>query len=176
MALPVCATCGRELPVPAWGLPMDENKRGDVLLKLLEQNRTEIRFWHERLFTTSFWVNAAILGIVGFALKETDLAPALRWLAAFGVVALFLFHGVVAWSARTNIGRNGDDLVTIQNALLLTMAGAYLANGVIYPAGPFPWRWRGWYLIGLNAALTLGAVGVLLYPWVSVAGCTFTSG
>ena len=51
-------------------LTMSADQEGDVLLKLLEQNRTEIRFWNERLFTASFWVDAAILGVIGFAARS----------------------------------------------------------------------------------------------------------
>jgi hypothetical protein len=171
----VCATCQQEIPRPPGNITVDDNKRGDVLLKLLEQNRTEIRCWNERLFTASFWVAAAILGIVGFVLKEDTLTPELRVLAACGVGALALFHLSIAWRARSHVSTNGDGLVKIQRALLLTDHGAYRAGECIYEDKPFPKGWRWWYLDFLNGLLGLGALGVLLWPWVGpwvmVAAC-----
>jgi len=106
-----------------------------VMTKLLELDRGEIQYWEEKLFTVSFWVNTAILAIVSFALQKTSLTNTLRWVCAFGCLALCAFYLIfVDFSERAMVA-NDHDVRGIQYALGLSKPGRYLKEQVVYEEG-----------------------------------------
>ncbi len=126
-------------------LPLPQNKPAMVLIQsekvevmktLLEENREEIRFYQDKLFTMSFTFSAALLGIVAFALKKTTQSSLLRRVLAAGCFALCFFYLLFVHFADTAILVNDKDLIGIQYALDLSQTNAYLINDqVIFTNG-----------------------------------------
>jgi hypothetical protein len=110
---------------------LGDSSKCDTLRLLLEQDREEIRFWQERLFTGSVTLNAALLALAAFVL-ENDTTVRLRLIAAVGCVGLALFHTILAFVAENNVMRNGRDLTLIQEALGLTRADKYVEGRSLY--------------------------------------------
>lgn len=133
-----------------------------VLLTLLQQNREEVRFWHSRVFSTSFWFDATVLAVVSFTLAHPG-SSALRDLAALGCVCLASFHFVIAMVAKGAIERTGRDLLLLQSGLLLNEPGHYLTQEPVYEAGC---KWLPpnyiWKLVAFNLLLSIGSILALL--------------
>jgi hypothetical protein len=162
-----------ERKVPQSVLDLKDEKRAEVLITLLQEDREEIRFWQERLFTTSFWINAAILGLVAFLfqldnrppsiLKDDNWPHSVRLAIALGCICLTIFHCVITRFAKKCIETNGKDLLLIQGGLLLTKQDYYIREQSIYEdeGRGLPQKYT-WLLIVLNILLCLGSVCLTL--------------
>lgn len=134
------------------------DKKVEVLLWLLRENRMEIRFWQERLFFTSFWFNAAIIGIAAFALRERTSFPN-KIVMAIGCICLAAFHFIICRVAKRATAHSGTDLLKIQAGLLLTEPDQFLSKESIYSKGG-KWLEQGYitWFIFLNCLLCIGAI------------------
>lgn len=112
--------------------PVLDPARMGVMTKLLELDRGEIQYWEEKLFTVSFWVNTAILAIVSFALQKKSLTNMLRWVCAFGCLALCVFYLIFVDFTERAMVANDHDVRGIQYALGLSKPGLYLQRRAIY--------------------------------------------
>lgn len=123
-------------PALVQNAPAEQLERPDkveVLKTLLEQDREEIRFYQDKLFTVSFAFSAALLGMVAFALKTTGPDSLLRRFFAASCFIFCIFYLLFAQFANNAIVQNNQDLAGIQYALDLSQPNAYLAHGqVIY--------------------------------------------
>lgn len=145
------------------------DKRAEILLWLLRENRSDIRFWQERLFFASFWLDAAIVGIVAFALRE-ELNIGERVVLAIGCVCLAIFHSLIANVAKRSIELNGSGLLRLQAGLLLNAVGQYLSDEPIYsPTGKWLDQKYITSLIALNILLCAGALLVMLLTSVRLS-------
>jgi hypothetical protein len=166
---------------PPWGKPAGyvrkrpqwENKptlqlsmaeRANVLTKLLEDNRAEIRFWQDHLFTISFLFSAAVLGIVTFALQTTTNTRLIRYVCAVGCFSLVIFYLLFVRFAEDAISLNDHDLIGIQYALRLSTPGEYLQEDRViyvegYPAGHSHIK----HFVRFNVLLVIGSIILLLY-------------
>ncbi len=133
------STAREEAMLKEWGMKPWKNEpvRLDatgtgVMTKLLELDRGEIQYWEEKLFTVSFWVNTAILAIVSFALQKKSLTNMLRWVCAFGCLALCLFYLIFVDFTERAMVANDHDVRGIQYALELSKPDEYLQGQVIY--------------------------------------------
>jgi len=113
-----------------------EINRSDVLSKLLELDREEIKFWQDQLFTMSFWVNAAILGIVSFVLQRRSPTAVIRYTSAGVCLCLSIFYILFVRVAEGAMVGNDHDLRGIQYALGLFKPGLYLNGQSIYGNEP----------------------------------------
>jgi hypothetical protein len=167
---------------PSWGepggfvrnRPQWENKptlalgpveKANVLIKLLEQNREEIRFWQNHLFTISFLFSAAVLGIVAFALQTTSNTRLIRYVCAAGCFILCIFYLFFVRFADNAISLNDHDMIGIQYALKLSTPGEYLQgkSNVIYAEGYPAGHSHIKNLVRFNVLLVIGSVILLLY-------------
>jgi hypothetical protein len=167
---------------PSWGKPAGfrrwwENKptlslnaadKANVLTRLLEENREEIRFWQDHLFSISFVFSAAVLGIVAFAVQAKTSTRLLRYVCAVGCFILCIFYLLFVRFADDAISLNDHDLIGIQYALKLSTPGEYLQGnqpesktiyGEGYPSGHPHIK----HLVRLNVLLVIGSVLWLLY-------------
>ncbi len=125
---------------PKWqnepALKLTDEDRLKVLTTLLEQNRQEIRFWQDKLFTISFLFTGLILGIVVFTLKQKPDTAILRRLAAGSCLGLCFFYFLYVEFAEGAISVNDYDLIGIQYGLKLSEEDQYLLKKQrIYGAG-----------------------------------------
>ena len=133
------------------------------MIKLLEQNREEVRFVQNLLFTTSFWFIAAIFGIVSYNLGRTGYNPTFRWVSAGGCIFLCFFYLDFVDFAEGGMAINHDDIVGIQYALKLSNEGVYFRDQVIYQVGDFGPEGHIKSLVQFYVVAVILAVAVLLY-------------
>lgn len=135
VALLLCALV-YALTQPSY-LPLPQNKpamvlnqleKVEVMKTLFQQNREEIRFYQDKLFTLSFTFSAALLGIVAFALKNPGQSSPLRRVLVVSCFMLCIFYLLFVRFADTAILVNDKDLIGIQYALDLSQTNAYLTN------------------------------------------------
>lgn len=122
-------TIGRSQPVVA----LDDKQRIEVLLRLIQINRQEIREWQQALFTASLWFNGAIVALAAFVLRsDTRPRPEIVLLISLGIVCLGAFYFVFSGVARSAVELSGTDLLKLQVALRLHESDHYLAGEPIY--------------------------------------------
>lgn len=143
---------------------MSPSDRANVLMKLLEQNREEVRFVQGLLFTTSFWFTVGIFGIVSFNLGIKGYHPFMRGASVAGCLLLCGFYFVFADFAEGAMVTSHDDMVGMQYGLELSKPNSYLLNDqVIYHAGDFGSESHIKALVQFYVLLVFVAVAVLLY-------------
>ncbi|HWB08763.1 MAG TPA: hypothetical protein VG826_06050 [Pirellulales bacterium] len=110
-----------------------DHDRIDVVTKLIAEDRQEIRFYQDKLFTISFFFTAGVLGIAGFWLKlENDNVWLRLGLAALCLVFCGYYFRFVRF-ANEAIAINDHDLIGLQFAVGLAQPGEYLEERAIYP-------------------------------------------
>lgn len=144
--------------------PNEKADRASVMLHLLHEDREEIRYWQDKLFTVSFWFNAAILGIVGFAVQRDTLNPSARYVFPAACLSLGIFYLIFARYAGGAISVNDNDLIGIQYALGLSEQDYYLKGQRVYgevrELMPHP---HIAHLVHLNALFVIGSVLWLVF-------------
>jgi hypothetical protein len=153
----------RNLPKPDSLLAINPETKASVLLALLEQNREEIRFWHEKMFQASFALNSAMVIVTGFVLHEPP-KEILSWLAAIACLVFVVFHLVVGRLGTGAIRINGRDLEFIQAALRLAETGDYVKDKPIYQWTGTEWMPQRHFIAlhVLNWILATGLIVTLL--------------
>jgi len=153
---------------PTSVVEVNDADKKDVLLALLEQDREEIRFWHEKMFQASFALDTAMVAVSAFALQEAGKPDKdmLSLAACAGVIMFAVFHQIVGKMASTSICINGRDVEFIQAALRLSDPGEYVENKAVYA-----WVGKEWkpeqalfiWLHRLNVFLAAGLIAILLF-------------
>jgi hypothetical protein len=153
----------RTKPEPTMTLK-DETK-ATVMLALLEQNREEIRFWHEKMFQAAFALDSALLVVGAFVLHDERQDKMLVWIAIAACVLFAVFHQIVGRIGAGAIRINARDLEFIQATLRLNESGEFEKNNPIYT-----WTGTEWipqqhfrFLHILNLSLAGGLIAVLIY-------------
>ncbi len=153
----------RAKPVPA--VEMSSDNKTAVLLAILNQNREEIRFWHEKMFQASFTLDSALMVVAAFALRENIHGRAMLGVAAAACALFAIFHSIVERVGTGAIRINGRDLEFMQAALRLNEPGDYVKTDPIYA-----WTGTEWlpqrhfrFLRMLNLTLALGLIVILLW-------------
>ena len=150
---------------------MQNSDNFNVLTSLLHEDREEIRFYQDKLFTISFLFSAGVLGLAGFWLKLKNDSFWLRvGIAATCLVFCFFYFRFVRF-ANEAIAVNDDDLIGIQFALGLHQEGRYLTGRPIYLEPERNPKTNRHELLGhphfrplvlFNSWLVVGTVGLLL--------------
>lgn len=140
-----------------------DGERAKVLTTLLDQDRAEIRFWQDKLFTISFLFTGLILGVVAFVAKQLPGDVVARRISAAACVILCLFYFTFVDFAEGAIGVNDHDLIGIQFALNLSTKNEYLRGQSIYGDGKPTGHPHVRAIIRFNVVLTITAVALLLF-------------
>jgi hypothetical protein len=140
-----------------------DEKWTEVLIKLLEQDREEIRFWQAHLFTITLGFDAAILAIVSFALQTKRFTDVHRVVFIGGCIFLCASYLLFLRFVDGAIAVNDYDLIGIQFGLRLSEAGRYLEGQPIYKEGPSPGQSHIWKLALFDLALVVLSVAVLAF-------------
>jgi hypothetical protein len=153
----------RSKPEPV--VAMNNETKATVLLALLEQNREEIRFWHEKMFQAAFALDSALMVVGAFVLHDESHDKVLLCVAIAACVLFAIFHQIVGQVGADAIRINGRDLEFIQATLHLAEPGEFEQKNPIY-------KWTGteWipqrhfkFLHILNLSLAGGLIAILIY-------------
>lgn len=144
-------------------LEVNDEKWTEVLIKLFEQNREEIRFWQAHLFTVSLGFDTVILAIVALGLRIRQFTDMHRCVFIGGCLFLCVSYLFFLRFVDGAIAVNDHDLIGIQFGLRLSEQGRYLEGQAIYKEGPSPGQSHIWKLALFNLGLVISSVVVLAF-------------
>ncbi|MCX6112781.1 MAG: hypothetical protein NTY22_05810 [Proteobacteria bacterium] len=116
-------------------LNFNSSEKKDVLLKLLEIDREETRFWQRNFFIISYGVLLFYVLLIQFACGidgVRHLPENMLIFLSLVILVVMGFYVVITLYAKNIIKMNHFDLIKIQKALLLHTNNTYLDNDSIY--------------------------------------------
>jgi hypothetical protein len=147
-------------------LKLNDSDRSVVLLKFIELDREEIKFWQGQLFTISSWVNAAILGIVSFVLQRRSPTALIRFTSAGICVTLSIFYVLFVSVTQGSMATNEHDLRGLEIGLGLFTNNWYLGGQSIYAPQTDQFGVIGheflYHLVLFNVVLTIVSAFLIL--------------
>lgn len=114
-------------------MTMNDEGKKDVLLALLQERYTASHNMRDRSMQFAFWVLGLGTGLAWLLITETSLSFYQKIMLSVILVLFWLLSFLVEWAIDRGFDTNRRVTITIEDALHLFDAGAYVADRSILP-------------------------------------------